>query len=232
VHTPQAISNARKVFTRCELWVGAPIAAIERLFDDSTVEFHNTGSIALAEDEVSRFIVVVSGRVRAVRHDARGHEFTYAHAATGEQLGAVAAMHDQMPGSCFVATEPSVVVKVPADSLRALMREEVAVAYHMALQFSQRFLDLLESLSLQHADVHSRLAAHLLAAARTCDPAHCEPFTFDLGMSRRELAGTLGTVPETLSRAFARLRDFGLISTEGRRLVTILDFDGLEKQAP
>ena len=50
----------------------------------------------------------------------------------------------------------------------------------------------------------------------------------DLGMSKAELASALGTVPETLSRAFARLRDEGLIEVRARE-VLVLDVGGLAK---
>lgn len=232
MHTSSATTKARKVFLRCALWEGAPAEAIERLFDASVVEFHNNGSVALAEDAISQFIVVVSGRVRASGQDARGHEISYARAVCGEQLGALAAIHDRPLGSSFVATEPSVVVKVPAAALRELMRSESTVSYHMALHFSERFLNLLETFSLQHADVHCRLAGHLLGHARIEAGEGPIAESIDLGMSRRELASVLGTVPETLSRAFGRLRDEGLIATEGRRVVKLLDIDGLEAIAP
>ena len=55
-------------------------------------------------------------------------------------------------------------------------------------------------------------------------------FTIPLGhysIPGMELATILGTVPETLSRGFSRLRRDGLISTEGRHTVRILDLAGL-----
>jgi CRP/FNR family transcriptional regulator len=48
----------------------------------------------------------------------------------------------------------------------------------------------------------------------------------DLGMKKGELAMALGTVPETLSRAFAKLKDDGLIEVHGGK-VTVLDVRAL-----
>ncbi|MDZ4063943.1 MAG: helix-turn-helix domain-containing protein, partial [Coriobacteriia bacterium] len=41
----------------------------------------------------------------------------------------------------------------------------------------------------------------------------------DLGMTKGELALALGTVPETLSRAFARLKDDDVVDVQGRVVI-------------
>lgn len=229
--TDSDITNARRVFAQCGLWAGAPADTIERLFDASEVEFHRAGSVALSKEELSRFIVVISGRVRASRQDSHGHEISDVSAVEGQQLGVIAAIHDRPARDEFVAAEPSVTVKVPTSELRLLMLEEPAVSYALALHFSERYLRMLDGYALRSADVHCRLAAHLISHPQaTAD--NRAPVTIKLEMSRRELASVLGTVPATLSRAFARLREDGLIETEGRRVVTILDRKKLESVAP
>ena len=45
-------------------------------------------------------------------------------------------------------------------------------------------------------------------------------------MKKGELAMALGTVPETLSRAFAKLKDEGILEVHGSR-VTVLDVRAL-----
>ncbi len=45
-------------------------------------------------------------------------------------------------------------------------------------------------------------------------------------MKKGELAMSLGTVPETLSRAFARLKDDGILEVHGQ-MVTIFDMRAL-----
>ena len=53
---------------------------------------------------------------------------------------------------------------------------------------------------------------------------------FQLPGTKKQLAGRLGTVSETLSRAFAKLRKQGLIEVNGSQIV-ILDPDGLADAA-
>jgi CRP/FNR family transcriptional regulator len=47
-------------------------------------------------------------------------------------------------------------------------------------------------------------------------------------MSKSELASSLGTVPETLSRALARLRDEGVLVVRGSEVV-VLDVGALAR---
>ena len=53
---------------------------------------------------------------------------------------------------------------------------------------------------------------------------------FGLDISKGDLASLLGTVPETLSRAFAKLKAAGYISESGS-IININDTDGLREIA-
>ena len=66
----------------------------------------------------------------------------------------------------------------------------------------------------------------LFGAFEEQEPVGPGPFTVDLGVTRVELAARLGTVPETLSRAFHALQDEGIIESHGQR-VHVLDREGL-----
>ncbi|WP_226660972.1 Crp/Fnr family transcriptional regulator [Alteriqipengyuania lutimaris] len=53
----------------------------------------------------------------------------------------------------------------------------------------------------------------------------------DLPMSRGEIADSLGLTIETVSRQFSELRDLGLIETEGRSALRVIDLPGLSRCA-
>ena len=51
--------------------------------------------------------------------------------------------------------------------------------------------------------------------------------TYELPMSRRELASYLGTTPETVSRRLGGFEEAGWIVQTGQRQIKILDLDAL-----
>jgi CRP/FNR family transcriptional regulator len=85
----------------------------------------------------------------------------------------------------------------------------------------REFNRLIEDLSLK--SVPARLAGLLLRLSGGAD-------SFDLPRTKRELAGQIGTIPETFSRALGKLKSARLVAVAGKR-VTILDRAGLTAAA-
>jgi CRP/FNR family transcriptional regulator len=81
-----------------------------------------------------------------------------------------------------------------------------------------------ENLSLK--EMPARLASYLIHLAD--DQGQDETVT--LKISKGQLASILGTIPETLSRIFAKLSGKNLIRVEGKK-ITLLDRIGLEDLA-
>jgi CRP/FNR family transcriptional regulator len=101
-----------------------------------------------------------------------------------------------------------------------------SIALNMLAMLSmrlRRFTSQIESLSLK--EVPARLASYLLYLAE-------EQGTDDrveLEISKGQLASLLGTIPETLSRIFAKMSEEGLIDVQGRT-IHLLDRAGLEER--
>jgi CRP/FNR family transcriptional regulator len=88
----------------------------------------------------------------------------------------------------------------------------------------RQFTVQVESLSLK--EVPGRLASYLMVLREEQGGADL----VTLGISKGQLARLLGTIPETLSRMFAKMSDQGLIRVDGRR-IRLLDPGGLEALA-
>ena len=88
----------------------------------------------------------------------------------------------------------------------------------------REFTVQIENLSLK--EIPARLASYLIYLA---DEQQSED-AVTLGISKGQLASILGTIPETLSRIFAKLSGQGLIRVQGPK-IALLDREGLEDLA-
>ena len=86
----------------------------------------------------------------------------------------------------------------------------------------RRFTVQIENLSLK--EVPARLAGYLIYLAE--EQKSEDSVTLDI--SKGQLASLLGTIPETLSRIFAKLNQDGLIEVKDRT-INLLDYSGLEE---
>jgi CRP/FNR family transcriptional regulator len=87
------------------------------------------------------------------------------------------------------------------------------------------FTSVVQTLAL---DVPSRLARYLFQRALAVGETTPDGLRVDLGMTKSDLASALGTVPETLSRAFARLKDDEVLTVQGR-IVVVHDVGALAR---
>lgn len=69
------------------------------------------------------------------------------------------------------------------------------------------------------------------AGSNSCRATPGGPVTFDLPLTRGQIADVLGLTIETVSRQLTRLKTAGVIRLSGTRAVTILDAAALEGQA-
>jgi len=159
--------------------------------------------------------VVLRGRVKVFKLSPKGREQTLMIMGPGEPVGEVAVFAGGSYPASAEALEPGELLYVPRQAFLDLVGREPEVAMRMLSALSKRlraFTSLIEYLSLR--EVAERLAAHLLSLAT--EGAGEE--TIDLGVSRSQLSAAVGTVPETLSRAFQQLTQAGAVRTEGRRV--------------
>jgi CRP-like cAMP-binding protein len=169
----------------------------------------NKGEQIFSEgSEATAFFIIVSGKVKIYKLSPDGKEYTLHIHGQGD-LVAEAAIFDSMvyPASC-TAIEDSTLVRISRDRFVNLVKEHPELLLKMMSGYSKRlrqFVAKIEELSLK--DIKSRLAGYLLENSITENSVSiCR-----LDYSKKELASMLGTIPETLSRALAFLKQKKLI---------------------
>ena len=141
----------------------------------------------------------------------------------GEPVGEVPVFSKQPFPANAEALVKSSTLFFPRKDFVALIENNPSIALNMLAVLSRRlrqFATQIENLSLK--EVPARLAGYLLYIAKE----QKNEGVVELPVSKGQLASLLGTIPETLSRIFARMSDEGLIQVDGRS-ITILDRQGL-----
>jgi CRP/FNR family transcriptional regulator len=177
-------------------------------------------------DDATGFYMVVEGRVKIFKMSLEGKEQILHIFGPGEPFGEVPVFHGQpFPANAMALANCSLLF-FPRREFTELVAANPSMALNMLAMFSlrlRRFTSQIESLSLK--EVPGRLAAHLLYL--TEEQGSISRVTLDV--PKGQLASLLGTIPETLSRIFARMTEEGLIRVEGRTIY-IDDFERLQEK--
>ena len=192
----------------------------------AVVDVRRGTQLAAEGDPAERFGVVVAGKARVFSLSPDGRRVSLETIGVGEPLGALAALSGGRYPYNIDAATPTSVAWLPQQALLDLLADEPDVARDLITDLAGRvvhFTSMVQTLTL---DVPSRLARYLFQRALQTGQTTPSGLQVDLGMRKGELAEALGTVPETLSRAFARLRADGILTLRGNQ-VTILDMRGL-----
>ncbi len=176
-------------------------------------------------DDATSFYIVYSGQVQIYK--------------TGE--GKEIILHLFGPGDIFaefpifsgvkeypanaLCLKDSVILAIEGKPFREAVATKPEILMKMVVRMSQRlreFNALIEDLSLRSVD--ARLAKYLLYVSKDT------PAEAAIEVQKRTLASILGTIPETLSRAFKRLTKLGVIRMRQQQ-VHIVDRDALQQIA-
>lgn len=193
-----------KAFTDKDLELLEPALRIRNVRRGETIFSEGTKAEA--------FFIVAKGSVKIYKVSQDGKEHTLHIHIPGDPV-AEAAIFDSMtyPANC-TALEDSTLIGVSRKEFISFLKAHPEMALKIMSGYSKRlrqFVAKLEELSLK--DIKARLAGHLLEN-RVLEEGNT---VCRLSYSKRELASLLGTIPETLSRAFAFLKQKKLIIEKG-----------------
>ncbi len=172
------------------------------------------------------FYGVASGKVRIYRATPSGKEHILHVFGPGEAFAEVVVFQGGVFPADAQTLEDSDLLFFPRRGFVALLRDDPELAMGMLALLSSRlrfFVKKIEELSLK--EVPARLAAHLLLLH-----AAQKKRRLDLELSKGQLAGYLGTIPETLSRVLRRMAEDGLIALDGQAVV-LTDMERLAEVA-
>ena len=220
--------NRLNIIENVPLFNGLPPEHLADLKAVALEKTYNRGeTIFLDGDDGDGFYVVLAGKVKISKLSAEGKEQILHIFGPGEPFGEVPVFAGKPFPANAQTLAKSVLAFFPKNRFVALINTNPSLALNMLAVLSTRlrqFTVQVENLSLK--EVPERLATYLLLLARE----QANPAEVTLPISKGHLASLLGTIPETLSRIFAKLSGQNLIQVDGRK-ITLLDRAALEALA-
>ena len=213
-------SKLTEFLSNIKLWRGLPAEQIEQLARIAIAQTYSKGEIIFqAGDEGSGFFIIVSGRVKVYKTSPEGKEQILHLFVAGDHFAEVPAFDGQNFPASAMALETSELLFFPRTSFLNLLQEQPSLAIKILGVFARHLrimAQLVEDLSLK--EVPGRVATYLLYLSDRNNKSD----TVELDMTKSQLAALLGTIPETLSRVFAKLSADQLIAIDGSK-INLLD---------
>lgn len=214
-------------FRACRLWRAASDEAVASLARESNVrEVARGTTLAVEGDTAVDFGLVVAGRARVFYLGADGKQITFETVEAGEPFAAVASLAAGRYPAHVEAATPATVACIRGEALFELLEAEPGVARGLVTDLANRVVNFTAVVQTLALDVPSRLARYLFQRALQVGKPTSRGLEVGLGMKKGELAMALGTVPETLSRAFAKLSADGVLEVHGST-ITVFDVRAL-----
>ena len=216
------------IISKTPLFDGLPENQLEDIRKIAVSKHFNKGEMIFIEgDEGIGFFIVADGKVKIYKVSSEGKEHILHIFGPSEPFGEVPVFTGQPFPANAEAIAGSHLLFFPRTDFVELISNNPSLSLNMLAVLSKRlrqFTVQIENLSLK--EVPARLASYLLYAASEQD----QEDVVALAVSKGQLASLLGTIPETLSRIFAKMAGQGLISVEGRH-IALMDKTGLAELA-
>lgn len=190
------------------LLASAPEPVVQSLLASARLrEFDRGGTIFLQGERASAIYIVAEGWVKLYRIAPNGAEAVVGVFTKGRSFGeAVAFRHDVYPVAAEAVTDCSV-IRIEADTFLRLLRDSPEVAILMLSATYVHLQSLVMQVEALKAQTGAQRVAEFLLELAPCKEGPCEVI---LPYDKFLIAGRLGMKPESLSRAFVKLRDQGV----------------------
>jgi CRP-like cAMP-binding protein len=177
-------------------------------------------------DPATAFFIVIDGLVKLYRITPSGDETVIHVLQKGEGFAeAVAFTGNRYPATAEAVTDARV-GRIPADHIIRCIRGSPDIALAMIASTSQHLHHLVQQVEQLKAQSGVQRVAEFLASLSSAEQGGC---VSALPYDKILIAARLGLTPESLSRAFAKLRGIGVIVNASQ--VTIKDIAKLRSIA-
>jgi CRP-like cAMP-binding protein len=216
-----------QIITRVAVFRGLKLETVQHIIAPATAVMLRPHELIMRQDDpATAFFIVIDGWVKIYRSTLSGDETVIDIMKKGDSFAEAVAF----TGHRYIATAEAVnttrVARIPADHLVRCIRGSPDIALAMIASISQHMHHLVQQVEQLKAQSGVQRVAEFLASLSLAEHGHC---AIALPYDKILIAGRLGLTPESLSRAFAKLRGAGVIINASQ--VTVKDIVKLRRIA-
>jgi CRP-like cAMP-binding protein len=196
-----------KVIRRAPIFSGLAQQTLDLLLQGASIKVVSRGELLFVQgDPVSFFYVVIDGWVKIYRLTPAGGEAVVAVFTRGQSFAEAAAfVGGRYPASGEAVTDGRL-LKVQSGHLLKLIRDNPDIGLAMLASTSMHLQMLVQQIEQLKAHTGAQRVAEFLVSLTGDEQASRISLPYDKVL----IAGRLGMQPESLSRAFAKLKPLGV----------------------
>lgn len=195
------------------------------------VKHRKNNIIFLSGDVYKGFYVVLKGTVKIYNVSKSGKE-TVLHIIKPFNVFADVPLFEgkNYPVNAQ-ALDDALLLFIPKDEFIQILEQNVGICLKMLAGFAKRMKYLTRRVEeFTNKEVTSRLAEFLVVEIEKNKKPGLEKPVIRLQVSKATIASYLGTITETLSRSFRKLRDEEIIQIDGKKII-VCDYQRLRELA-
>src|ERR1022692_4387296 len=206
-----------QIVTRIAVFRGLKAETVEHIIAPATALMLRPHEWIMRQDDpATAFFIVIDGWVKLYRSTSAGDETVIEMMTKGDSFAEAVAF----TGNRYIATAEAVstarVGRIPADHLVRCIRNSPDIALAMIASISQHMHHLVQQVEQLKAESGVQRVAEFLASLSMAEQGRC---VIRMPYDKLLIAGQLGLKPESLARAFARLRTIGVMVDASHVLV-------------
>ncbi|MBO9411678.1 MULTISPECIES: Crp/Fnr family transcriptional regulator [unclassified Ruegeria] len=218
--------QAQKAIARQSLLLRSfPDQHVETLLSHAIWRQYDRGETIFLQEETAKAVhVVIAGWVKLFRMTPNGAEAVVSVFKRGDSFGEAVALRNVPYPVSAEAVSNCEVMHIPSPVLISLMKEDPEIGISILASTFTHLHSLVAQLEQLKAQTGAQRVAEFLLNLCDSDEGGCE---VSLPYDKMLIAGRLGMKPESLSRAFSRLKKVGV--QIDRSHAEISDIDALRR---
>jgi CRP/FNR family transcriptional regulator, cyclic AMP receptor protein len=222
-----------ELFAKVPLFEGLAIVDRQAIAQVATLRRYRRGERIVTQGQAGEsFFVIVKGRVSVMVLSPDGREVVLSTLEDGDHFGEMALLDDSPRSASVVASERSDLAVLSRATFFDLLRSNFVLTRALLATFSRRLRSANATIEgLASLDVKSRLARYFRELARVRGRQAGGGWVVVVRPSQREIADTIGSSRETVSRTMTQMAAENLIVPKGKVVYVKLETES-PKSAP